>query len=82
MISSSDEEEETIDSGENMSLDRIFQELKDAQTALRDYRTENRDGYEKLAKKISQFRTLTLSVGTPLTHLTCEAGMCITALSF
>lgn len=63
VMSSSDDEEDLIDHGEDASLGRIFQELKNAQSALKESRMENRTIFDKLTKKLGQFRSLALSVG-------------------
>ena len=62
-MSLSDDEEDLMDHGEDASLGRIFQELKNAQSALKESRTENRTIFDKLTKKLGQFRSLALSVG-------------------
>ena len=62
-MSLSDDEEDLMDHGEDASLGRIFQELKNAQSALKESRIENRTIFDKLTKKLGQFRSLALSVG-------------------
>ncbi|CAF2946666.1 unnamed protein product [Rotaria sp. Silwood2] len=65
VTSSSDEEEGMINTSDKVSLNRIFQELKNTQTNLQGARNENRDMHKQLTtltQKINHFNSLVLSV--------------------
>lgn len=71
-LSSSDDEEDLMDHGDDTSLERILQELKNAQSELKESRSENRSIFNKLTKKLGQFHSLALSVGVSISHLSHE----------
>ncbi|CAF4317966.1 unnamed protein product [Rotaria sp. Silwood2] len=61
VTSSSDEEEGMINTSDKVSLNRIFQELKNTQTNLQGARNENRDMHKQLTtltQKINHFNSL------------------------
>jgi len=63
--SSSDDEEETMDTTDKVSLNRILEELQNTQVNLRSARTENRDTQQQLVKlthKLNHFNSFVLSV--------------------
>ncbi len=64
-MTSSSDDEEVVDADQSVSLNRLFKELQNTQANVRDARVENRDIHQQLSnltKKISNFRSLILSV--------------------
>lgn len=62
-FSSSDEDAD--DDGDDVSLNQIYKEVKNARANLEDARSENRDMNQKIMKltrKISQFKSFVFSV--------------------
>lgn len=62
-LSSSDEDAD--DDGDDVSLNQIYKEVKNARANLEDARSENRDMNQKIMKltrKISQFKSFVFSV--------------------
>lgn len=79
---SSEDDEPNVGSTDQMSLNRIFKELKTTQTNILENRTENQSMYQQiknLTQKIAQFKALVVSVRMPFSF---EEVKSCTLLSF